>query len=648
MAKSLILCDCMGSQTLDRDGLQKASGLGCSKVFTELCQGEADKAAALMAEGDCVIACGQEQTFFEDLALEMEIEAPAFLDLRDRAGWTGDRTSTFPKMAALVAEATVPAPSRKTVDVTSEGICLILGDGDAALDAAGRLKDILSVTLLSSGAIELPADRDFDAIRGRLKRAHGALGQFSLEIDALQQVVPGGRGAFNFGPPRDGGRSECDIILDLTGGTALFPAPEKREGYLRADPGSATAVAAAVFDAAQLVGTFEKPLYLKTEPVLCAHSRAGQTGCTRCLDVCPTSAITSGGDHVTIDPMVCAGCGACAALCPSGAIRYDAPPTDYVISRIQAMAWAYRDAGASAPRLLVVDGHGAEMVRLGARYGRGLPADVIPLEIDALNAFGHAEALAALAAGFGEVAIVLAPATDRDVMGREVALACAIGGDNVRVLDEADPEALCADLYQEAAMDVVGAPVRPLGTRRQIARVAAKALLPETETVTLPEGAPYGAVLVNTDSCTLCLSCVSLCPTGALGDNPDLPQLRFQEDACLQCGICATICPENAIAYEPRLNLRDDALDQVVLHEEEPAACIECGVLFGSKSTVTRIMDKLTGHSMFPNETALRMVQMCDDCRVNAQFKNTDNPFQGEERPRVRTTEDYLSKRRDH
>jgi len=197
-------------------------------------------------------------------------------------------------------------------------------------------------------------------------------------------------------------------------------------------------------------------------------------------------------------------------------------------------------------------------------------------------------------------------------------------------------------------MDVVGAPVRPLGTRRQIARVAAKALLPETETVTLPEGAPYGAVLVNTDSCTLCLSCVSLCPTGALGDNPDLPQLRFQEDACLQCGICATICPENAIAYEPRLNLRDDALDQVVLHEEEPAACIECGVLFGSKSTVTRIMDKLTGHSMFPNETALRMVQMCDDCRVNAQFKNTDNPFQGEERPRVRTTEDYLSKRRDH
>ena len=166
-----------------------------------------------------------------------------------------------------------------------------------------------------------------------------------------------------FGPARDGGQSDCDIILDLSGGTPLFPAPEKREGYLRADPGSTSAVAAAIFDAAQLVGTFEKPLYLKTEPVLCAHSRAEQTGCTRCLDACPTSAIRSEGDHVAIDPMICAGCGACAALCPSGSIRYDAPPTDYVISRIQAMAWAYRDAGGQVPRLLAVDRHGAEMVR---------------------------------------------------------------------------------------------------------------------------------------------------------------------------------------------------------------------------------------------------------------------------------------------
>ena len=77
------------------------------------------------------------------------------------------------------------------------------------------------------------------------------------------------------------------------------------------------------------------------------------------------------------------------------------------------------------------------MIRLGARFAAGLPVDVIPLEMDALNAFGHAEALVALAAGFGEVAIVPGPGTDRDVLAREVELACAIGGPAVRVLDEA-------------------------------------------------------------------------------------------------------------------------------------------------------------------------------------------------------------------
>jgi ferredoxin len=125
--------------------------------------------------------------------------------------------------------------------------------------------------------------------------------------------------------------------------------------------------------------------------------------------------------------------------------------------------------------------------------------------------------------------------------------------------------------------------------------------------------------------------------------------LRFQEDACLQCGICATICPEKAITLAPRMDLTDAALTQVVLNEEEPFACVECGVLFGSKSTVERITEKLAGkHAMFGTSDAARMIQMCENCRINAQFNAADNPFAASPRPRVRTTEDYLSKRKDH
>ena len=648
VVKSLITCTCLDSQVIDSNRLAAATGLEVAPPCSALCTRQIDRAAAALTAGDAIICCTQEEATFTALAEELGLAPPPLLDLRDRAGWTADTAPTLPKMSALVAEAQLRRRPDRVAEVISEGTCLVIGPAAVTLEAAAALIPHMAVTVLLPDGADLPDSRDFDVIVGRVRRATGSLGRFAVTIDALQMIEPGGRGGFDLTPPRDGGDSACDVILDLSGGTPLFPAPDKRDGYLRADPAHPPSVAAAIMAASHLTGTFDKTLHVKVEPLLCAHSRAEQTGCTRCLDLCPTSAISPAGDHVTVDPLVCAGCGACSAACPSGAISYDAPPVEEVFLRVQTLATAYRAAGGTAPRLLVHDDHGAEMVRLAARHHRGLPADVIPLEVDALNAFGHAEAVAALAAGFADVTILPGPHADRDALAAQVALATAIAGDKVAILDEADPEAMSDALYAATAPAPIKDPVRPMGTRRQITRQAARALLPDTETVPLPDGAPYGAVLVDTGACTLCLSCVSLCPSGALGDNPDRPQLRFQEDACLQCGLCANVCPEDAISYEPRLDLTPQALEQRILHEEEPFACVECGALFGVKSTIDRITEKLAAHSMYQREGALRMVQMCDNCRISAQYHSQDNPFAGKERPKPRTTDDYLSKRRDH
>ena len=651
MKKTLLICDCLGTQSIDAAALSAASGLECSRLHTGLCQSQIDLAAKAMATGDVMIACQQEASRFADLAEDIGAPVPDFVDLRDRAGWTADTADTTAKMAALVAEAALTHPTPKVVDVVSDGVCLIIGAPEAAFAAAEKLADFLAVTVLVPEAADLPVTHNFDCCIGQLRRASGTLGQFQVSIDAFQQVLPGGRGAPTLTEPRDGAQSQCDLILDLTGDTPLFPAPEKRDGYLRADPASLPAVSDAILAASQMVGTFEKPLHIRLEPSLCAHSRAEKPACSNCLNVCPTGAILPAGEHVSIDPLICAGCGACSAVCPSGAISYDAPPVDHVFCRIGTLATAYRKAGGQDGALLVHDAHGAEMIRLAARFGNGLPAHVIPLEIDALAMFGHAEMLAALASGFAAVDILLAPKSDRDVLQAQADLAAAIGaGDAVTLLDISDPDALSDHLYDRAVRTVqVTSPILPQGSRRQITRLAAKALMPDAQITPLPAHAPYGAVLVDTDACTLCLACVSLCPSGALVDNPDMPQLRFQEDACLQCGLCTNVCPEAAITLQPQMNLTDAALSQVVLNEEEPFACVECGSLFGVKSTVEKIMEKLSGnHAMFANPAAARMIQMCDNCRVQAQFHSTDNPFTGAERPRVRTTEDYLSKRKDH
>ncbi len=649
----LLLCDCLKSQSIDAGQIEQATGLPCSKVHTELCRKEAANVADALRKGGVLIACQQERQVFEDLAADLGVDDPGFVDIRDRAGWTEDMEAVTPKMAALIAEAALPEPGSKVIDVTSGGTCLIFGETDASLSAAANLCDILSVTVLLSPEADAPIadDRRFDIVRGRIKTATGALGGFKLTFDGLQERIPGGRGSPAFTEPRQGGRTECDIVLDLSRTPPLIPAPEKREGYLRADPGNHGAVTRALLEASQLIGTFEKPIYVKLTEDLCAHSRAQKPGCTRCLNLCPTGAITPDGDHVAVDTMICAGCGSCSAVCPSGALSYDAPPVTHIFKRIQTLAATWRKLSTDAPRLLVHDAsHGAEMIRLSARYGKGLPADVIPLEMQALASFGHAEALSALACGFASVTLLLSPETERDGLALQVGLANALsGGGRVSQAEPAEPDGLEEVLYRDAPAPLTDQPILPLGSRRQITRLAAKALNPEEAVIALPAGAPYGSVNLDRESCTLCLSCVSLCPSGALKENPDRPQLRFQEDACLQCGICTNICPESALTLTPRLNLGDSALQPVILKEEEPFHCVECGKPFGVRSTVERLTEKLAGkHAMFQNDTAARLIQMCDDCRVNAVYHSENNPFAMGERPHVRTTDDYISKRRDH
>ncbi|MEM8843246.1 MAG: 4Fe-4S binding protein, partial [Pseudomonadota bacterium] len=351
-------------------------------------------------------------------------------------------------------------------------------------------------------------------------------------------------------------------------------------------------------------------------------------------------------------PAICAGCGACAAVCPSGAASADDPAVQHLFARMRRIAEAYAKAGGTRPRLMVHDDHGAEMIRLAARHGRGLPGDVIPIEVSSLNAFGHAEQVTALALGFAEAIILAGPHTEQAPLGVQIALAEALGGaDRVRLIDAQDPDAMSDLLYGTAPAPRAIDPILPLGGRREAARLAARALAGGDDAAAaplpLPPGAPYGAVVVDTGACTLCLACAGLCPTGALGDNPNAPELNFHEEACLQCGLCAGLCPESAITLVPQMDFSPQALTPRILNEEEPFACIECGALFGVKSTIEAVSAKLASHPMFANSDNARLIQMCDDCRVAAQYHADAAPFQGGARPRVRTTQDYLDEREE-
>ncbi|WP_075222990.1 4Fe-4S binding protein [Acuticoccus yangtzensis] len=655
----LLLCTCAASQSVDAASAGAAAGAGATTVCSRLCTAEIGVAEAALGAGTTLIACGQQAQQFADLAESLgAADRLTTTDIRDRAGWTGGSVTpgeAHAKQAALLAAAMRPAPAAPAVTVQSEGVCLVIG-GAAALDAAAQLADTLAVTaILTERPDGLTPAETFDIAAGRVARLSGTLGRFEVVVDGYAPADPAGRGELAFAAPVNGARSACDIVVDLTGGPAFVTAPHKRDGYVKADPKSPADVARAVREAADLIGTFEKPLYVRFDASLCAHSRAGQPGCSRCLDLCPTGAITPAGDTVAIDPMICAGCGACSAVCPTGAASYDAPPPTALFAELSTLASAYRKAGGTAPRVLFHDEtFGAEMIALSARFGRGLPADVIPVAVANVELVGHAEIMAALGTGFAAAFILEGPRTDGESVAREVAFAAAIlagtgaadAVTRITAIAPAEPDALEEALWRDAPAPFAASPILPLGGRREVTRLAATALsggaVPAP--IPLPERAPYGAVVLDTDACTLCLACVSLCPSGALADNPDRPQVRFQEAACVQCGICEAACPEDAITLAPQLDLAPAALSHRVLNEEEPFECISCGKPFGVRSTIERIVEKLAGkHWMYTQSDNVRLIQMCDDCRINAQYHAQTSPLRMGERPRVRTTADDIA-----
>ena len=159
------------------------------------------------------------------------------------------------------------------------------------LDEAEALADRLDVTVLldPENDTEIPEDLPFPVAKGHAVRAAGHFGAYDVVLDRYRAPRESG----GFASPRDGAVSRCDLILDLSAGAPLFPVHEARDGYFKPPPDE---VDAAIEAAGELVGEFDKPRFITFEAGLCAHSRNRRIGCTRCLDLCPTGAITPGKD----------------------------------------------------------------------------------------------------------------------------------------------------------------------------------------------------------------------------------------------------------------------------------------------------------------------------------------------------------------
>lgn len=662
--KEVLVCNCEETMALDGKALAKALGGGEITVHRHLCRAQLEEFKRAAADGSpLMVACTQESPLFQETLDGMDGAPPArFANIREHAGWSADGKKAAPKIAALLAEAALDLEPTTVVTMKSEGRLLVIGSDEAALEAAAQVAGRLDVTVLLTGEdtdFLPPRIMDVPIFKGAVKGATGHLGAFQVEVEGYAPAKPSAREAITFEDGAQEGMSGCDLILDLRPGQALFTAPEKRDGYFNPDPGNPAGVQRALLELTNMVGEFEKPRYVTYSADICAHSRSGIVGCTLCLDLCPAGAIEPAGDQVVIDEFVCAGCGSCASVCPTGAVAYTLPHADAQLTRLRTLLATYIDAGGKDPVILVHDSRqGEDMLHVMARVGRGLPANLLPFAVNEVTQIGLDFLLAAPAWGAGAVRLLLAPRSRDEAAGLDgqIEIANSIlaglghGGERIAIIDEADPEALESTLWN---LDPGTAPGRgdflPMGKKRALTNLALTALhsnAPEPpEVIELPSGSPFGAVQVDVEGCTVCLACVGACPTGALKDNPDKPQLNFREDACIQCGLCEATCPEKVISLVPRLSFATESRDHQVVKEEKPFLCIRCAKPFGTESAIETMVAKLSGHSMFSDEGRLDLIRMCDNCRIVVQMEDEKQPMAGPPRPKVRTTDDELRER---
>ena len=518
-----------------------------------------------------------------------------------------------------------------TVSYTTEGNVLVIGPEDLARLAAARLSSMGKIAILANESITsqdeehlekvMAAAEDVESFYNKLIEIKGFLGQFQVKVDSGNEqdatTIDLSLAAIR--------KAHFDLILDLSQSPCInlemLP-----PGYFYVGQDEAK-LDDAVNQLPELIGEFDKPRYVKVNSEICAHNRNGIDGCNRCLNFCPADAIQSIDKMIEIDPYLCHGAGSCTNACPTGAISYDLPTPQALHTYLHKLVTRFSEQAQVAPVILFHDeANGAALI------ANDLPGVIIPVAMEEITVASIDHWMSSLAWGARQILVLNTAATAptlTQMLKGELQLANDILNEmgqpqRISVIDESSLASL-NDLIAVSSGWPVIVPGEFVATTKRNTLYAAIDHLNEqaasVDSCLTQTNLPYGIVSVNTDSCTLCLSCVSTCPTQALSDGGDKPALNFLEQDCVQCGLCEKACPENAISLTSQMNFDKQERQAIkTLKEEDPFECIRCGTPFATKSMILRMQEVIGGHSAFSANTD--RLKMCSDCRVKDMFED--------------------------
>ena len=350
------------------------------------------------------------------------------------------------------------------------------------------------------------------------------------------------------------------------------------------------------------------------DPAICQYQGRRNDLCAKCVEVCPTVAILKNDEkrELVFSHIDCIGCGECVSVCPSGALKFAPLPQSvfYEISKL------YKG---KIP-LLIAEGEISSALKIE------LPCGVLPFGIFGSKQIDEVNLLSAMQESGSSVIVYGADAGEgtREAVGLINGISRAIYGKDAVFLARNLAELQEALGFAQSAQPW-GLSINEQGlSKKEIFSKRVSAMVGEGSfgTVKSGERLRFGEVSINESSCTLCLSCVGACNTGALyADNSD-NSIKFNASLCTTCNYCVLSCAEkDTMALNiSGVRLAPEFFTYRMLAKDELFKCIECGKEFATTKAVMKIADMMGAHFSSEPEK-MKTLFCCGDCKAKIMIK---------------------------
>ena len=350
------------------------------------------------------------------------------------------------------------------------------------------------------------------------------------------------------------------------------------------------------------------------DPAICQYQGRRNDLCAKCVEVCPTVAILKNYEkrELVFSHIDCIGCGECVSVCPSGALKFAPLPQSvfYEISKL------YKG---KIP-LLIAEGEISSALKIE------LPCGVLPFGIFGSKQIDEVNLLSAMQESGSSVIVYGADAGEGtcEAAGLINGISRAIYGKDAvflaRNLSELSEALKLAQSSQpwEFSLNEFNLSKKEIFSKRVSAMVGEGSF----GTVKSGERLRFGEVSINESSCTLCLSCVGACNTGALyADNSD-NSIKLNASLCTTCNYCVLSCAEkDTMALNiSGVRLAPEFFTYRMLAKDELFKCIECGKEFATTKAVMKIADMMGAHFSSEPEK-MKTLFCCGDCKAKIMIK---------------------------